>query len=328
MPTEAPDYTLLSPKVQYLSDPAILIQAWKKAHAYIRSHNWYADSLELDLSALRLHELIGEWSQLLLPEHIGDFIPDKMRLVPAPKSCQWKIVDGWQPTDERELKLRPLAHISIRDQTLAMAALICLADIIETAQGDPTTQVNVKNRSSVVSYGHRLVAKWKDGKASFRWGNAKLYRQYFEDYHQFVHRPEKIRQELFPNGGSWAIVQSDLTQFYDVIPRDALVAHLQQLATKASGDSHSEPSFYYALKRLFDWKWHEKDVKIASEQCMSIPSTGLPQGLAASGLFANAYMLGFDAKVVSLFGKRPKGFKWRVLDYCRYVDDMRIRSRS
>ena len=50
----------------------------------------------------------------------------------------------------------------------------------------------------------------------------------------------------------------------------------------------------------------------------------LATGPCGHGFFANAYLLDFDASVVALFGKHPRGYKWRVLDYCRYVDDMRF----
>ena len=126
MATGIPDYRSLTPVVQNLSDPAILVQAWKKAHAYIRSHNWYADSLELDISSLRLHQLVSDWSKLLTPETLKDFKPDPMRLVPAPKTHNWSIEGGWKPTKDDEtdeLKLRPLAHLTIRDQTLSMVVL-------------------------------------------------------------------------------------------------------------------------------------------------------------------------------------------------------------
>ena len=320
----SPDYDSISPVARNLSDQAILVQAWKKAHAYIRSHNWYADSLELDISSLRLRQLIADWSKLLKPDAVAAFKPDPMRLVPAPKTGRWNMDNGWKPADNEKPKLRPLAHLSIRDQTLSMAALICLADVVETAQGDPTTPINASNRASVVSYGHRLVAKWQDGSATFRWGNAKLYRQYFEDYQQFVHRPERIRQELFPKGGSWAIVQADLTQFYDLIPRSTLIKRLESLTRRTYGKPETDSSFFVALERIFDWSWTKQDVLPAYDLCKNKNLSGLPQGLAASGFFANAYLLDFDKQLVSLFGKRPRGYKWRLLDYCRYVDDMRF----
>jgi len=109
-----PDYISLTAVAKNLSDPAVLVQAWKKAHAYIRSHNWYADSLELDISSLRLHQLVSDWSKLLTTEAIEDFKPDLMRLVPAPKSHAWEMEDGWKPIkedDADELKRigRPMA---------------------------------------------------------------------------------------------------------------------------------------------------------------------------------------------------------------------------
>lgn len=317
------DYSSPSPLVGYLTDPAILVQAWKKAHSYIRSHNWYADSLELDVSTIQLRQLIADWSKLLTPDSLHKYEPDPMRLVPAPKSTKWTVEDGWRP-EEPEQKLRPLAHLSIRDQSLTMAALICLADAVETAQGDPTQRISARTRANVVSYGHRLVAKWEDGRATFRWGNSKLYRQYFLDYQQFVHRPERIRQELFPTGGSWAIVQADLTQFYDLIPRDKLITRLRTLTKKAYGKERVDSEFFQALERLFGWSWFEADAAFAKSLCKNTDSSGLPQGLAASGFFANAYMLAFDRHMVTHFGKRPRGFRWRIVDYCRYVDDMRF----
>lgn len=327
MATGTPDYVSLTPVAKNLSDVAVLVQAWKKAHSYIRSHNWYADSLELDISSLRLHQLVSEWSKLLTPENVRGFKPDPMRLVPAPKTHAWSMEGGWKPAKDDEtgeLKLRPLAHLTIRDQTLSMAVLICLANIVETIQGDPATPVTASNRTKIVSYGHRLVAKWQECRATFRWGNAKLYRQYFEDYQQFVHRPERIRQELFPQGGSWAIVQADLTQFYDLIPRATLIKRLSTLARKEYGKDGTDSGFFEAVKRLFDWTWAEEDVEPALSLCKNDNASGLPQGLAASGFFANAYLLDFDNALVRLLGKRPKGFNWRILDYCRYVDDMRF----
>jgi len=323
MAADTPDFSSPSPLVRYLSEPAVLVQAWKKAHSYIRSHNWYADSLELDVSTIRLRRLIARWSTLLTSDSLQQYEPDPMRLVPAPKSSQWIVEGGWRPK-EPDQRLRPLAHMSIRDHTMTMAALICLADGVETAQGDPTQQISAATRAAVVSYGHRLVATWSNGRASFRWGNAKLYRQYFLDYHQFIHRPERIRQELIPKGGSWAIVQADLTQFYDLIPRATLIARLKSLATRTYSKEGVDAAFFEALERLFDWSWFEADAALAKSLCKNADSLGLPQGLAASGFFANAYMLSFDERMIAHFGKHPTGFRWRLLDYCRYVDDMRF----
>ncbi|MFN9749347.1 MAG: hypothetical protein ACK53K_07955 [Burkholderiales bacterium] len=54
-------YAVLAPRLGYLSDPVVLSLAWKKASAYVRRHNWYADTLELDSSGLDLESLTHTW---------------------------------------------------------------------------------------------------------------------------------------------------------------------------------------------------------------------------------------------------------------------------
>lgn len=116
--------------------------------------------------------------------------PDNLMLVPAPKTSTWEFPkEGnvyWKPTDktsdidtEEDFSLRPLAHIGIRDQSIATAAMLCLADAIETLQG-PTDGDNFveAQEQSVFSYGNRLHCHWDsmDGKnkATFGWGNSKV----------------------------------------------------------------------------------------------------------------------------------------------------------
>ena len=47
--------------VDCLSDKVVLAQAWKKTHQYIRSTNWYADTFELDRSAIGLDKQLDKW---------------------------------------------------------------------------------------------------------------------------------------------------------------------------------------------------------------------------------------------------------------------------
>ncbi|MEQ1933697.1 MAG: RNA-directed DNA polymerase, partial [Fimbriimonadaceae bacterium] len=49
---------------------------------------------------------------------------------------------------------------------------------------------------------------------------------------------------------------------------------------------------------------------------------GLPQGLVASGFLANAYLVPIDELFGSFIGKKVNGL--HLLDYCRYVDDLRF----
>lgn len=111
-------YQKLLPTLDYLSDPVVLAQAWKKTHTYIRSHNWYADTLELDASAFNLEKDLERLSNDL---RTGTYQPEPMRLVPAPKSQDWTFVKdenekswSWEPKlkpdEEWPKELRPLAQ--------------------------------------------------------------------------------------------------------------------------------------------------------------------------------------------------------------------------
>jgi hypothetical protein len=320
-----PDYSAIGPEFPYLSDTAVLVQAWKKAHAYVRQHNWYADSLELDESTIKLKQTVNEWANALKRGTYRKFRPELLRAIPAPKTTKWDVTKGWRPEKgEDEIRLRPLAHASIRDQSLAVAFLICLANTVETVQGNPELDVNLVNRSKVVSYGHRLVTTWSGSNARFRWGNAKLYRQYYSDYQTFVKRPELICEQFFPGSNGWAVVQADLSQFYDRVQRSVLIDKLKQLvASETQGDP--DKRFFIALERLFDWQWHPDDLSLATDVCGAPNGDGLPQGLAASGFFANAYLLDFDNELVGCFDKPIRSeFQWHLVDYSRYVDDMRF----
>lgn len=88
-------YKNLAPKGESLSDVVVLAQAWKKSHAYIRRHNWYADVLELDSSTVDLEQRLDRWA-----EELGksDFKPNELLLVPAPKNARWE----FRPTPQLE----------------------------------------------------------------------------------------------------------------------------------------------------------------------------------------------------------------------------------
>ena len=74
-------YSAIAPRLSYLRDTVILAQAWKKAHTYIRRHNWYADTLELDCSAVDLDTKLADWAAALSD---GSYRPAPCRVVPAP----------------------------------------------------------------------------------------------------------------------------------------------------------------------------------------------------------------------------------------------------
>jgi len=193
-------YKQLKPELHYLCDEAVLAQAWKKSHSYIRSHNWYADTLELDCSAVNLEKRIKEWATQLREL---TYSSSDMRMVPAPKTDHWTFYkpekcEDWkwgpkQKNGSSECKeLRPLAHLTIQDQTVATTIMLCLADAIETEQ----CSTDPEKKHSVYSYGNRLFCDWKDERAKFRWGNSSIYSKYFQDYQRFLERPIKKAQKV------------------------------------------------------------------------------------------------------------------------------------
>jgi hypothetical protein len=317
-----------------LTHPALLVQAWKKTHSYLRCKSWFADILELDLSAVDLKDYIDVLRQDICdgPEH---FTPSPMRLVPAPKSDlhPWVFERGaWQPGPKTKKFVRPLAHLALRDQVLATAVMICLADCVETIQGDSDLPTADARKAGVTSYGNRLLVDWVSGDATpqsghFTWGNAALYRKYYLDYQAFLKRPIDIcRQQLSltPEDAELGVVTLDLRGFYDAIPVDEAIAALKNLSKEAG--HRNDLRFWQAVKSCFAWTWDKSDAQFETLlKGKQLPS-GLPQGLVAAGFFSNAYMVEFDRRLARTI-KRAKpdiGKGWRVLDYCRYVDDIRL----
>ena len=335
-------YKKLKPELEYLSDEVVLAQAWKKSHAYIRSHNWYADTLELDCSAINLEQRIKDWAKQLRD---GEYSPFEMRLIPAPKPDCWTFFkeksdsDKWMWGPKPKLdddsahpqlvskskELRPLAHLDIQDQTVATAIMLCLADAVETAQGS----TDPERKHQVYSYGNRLFCDWNGEHARFRWGNSNTYSKYFQDYQRFLERPmrkaQEIQQFLAPTEGIYEI-HLDLSAFYDTIDRKRLIRILRRLAEDHYGaESEQSDKFWETVKQTFEgWQWAEQDEALAS--CLKngkLPAgKGLPQGLVASGFFANAYLLEVDKRLSALIGNLSG--EVTLIDYCRYVDDMRL----
>ena len=195
-------YDRLSPRGEILQDEVILTQAWKKTHTFIRRFNWYADVLELDASGVCLAENLTAWSQAISS---GSYETSPAWLVPAPKNGLWcfrpESEGGWMPRvgpGESQPVLRPLAHIGVREQTVATAVMLCLADCIESAQGDTSLPADQASQLGVFSYGNRLFCTWsKDHDvASFAWGNSNTYSRYFQDYQKYVERPISIAKKV------------------------------------------------------------------------------------------------------------------------------------
>jgi hypothetical protein len=318
----------LNPTLDQIAQEYVLVQAWKKSSAYIRYHNWFSDTLELDRAAANLPEFISQLSEQL---RSGHYETTRLKLVPAPKSQQWHVDnDGiWQPRQSGRAKIRPLAHVALADQVAATALLLCLSERVETAQGDPRGDFHSADvRKSVMSYGNRLFCDTlqADKGLIHRWGSSKLYRAYFHDYRSFLRRPETVAGML--NGERNAfIVQTDLKQFYDRVTPDAL--HGKILDLQIPGD---DAGFFSLAGDILNWNWSERDQPQLDlyKKRSGIPKFGgvaLPQGLVAAGFFSNVVLLDFDKAVLAWIDQEISAGIW-LKDASRYVDDIRLAIQS
>ena len=328
----------LQPRLSFLRREEVLVQAWKKASAHIRYHNWFSDTLELDWTTVNLPDFLGELVSTL--ESHERWRTDPIRIVPAPKGQPgWEVTSTgeWKPPSE--MPIRPLAHVTLRDQVIATGIMLCLADRVETLQGDTRLDFkSAENRSAVVSYGNRLFCDKEERsevRLRHRWGSSKLYRRYFQDYRTFLERPESVARELIRDtteGGSAPSVQrpfivcTDLSKFYDrVRPR------LLTRALVALRNGSDEQAFFAFASDMLRWQWDvddEREVK-RYENENELSSVGfseglsLPQGLVAAGFFSNVVLLPLDELVVAHFGQEVVPGV-HLHDYCRYVDDIRL----
>lgn len=334
-------YNQLAPCLDLLKDEAVMAQAWKKTDAYLRYRNSYSDILELETTALCLNEKLMVWTSQIASE--TTFTTEPVLYVPCPKNYEWKFtnskMDAWRPVavdDGKGQELRPLAHLTVRDQVLATTVMLCLADAIESLQGnpDPSSYASPHQaRKTVVSYGNRLYCDWTSDnlshhqKGRFRWGNTSFYSQYFVDYQRFLARPVEVcRQLVLPNDDNLFILKLDLAKFYDSIDQGLLVPKLKNAYARyvnlfsIKDVNVKEDQFWNASEHILSWRWEHSYRKL---------DLGIPQGLVSGGFFANAFMLEFDDYLKQqIFRDVPfmpfTMDSFKVHDYCRYVDDIRL----
>lgn len=340
-------YNALAPRHEYLCDEVVLALAWKKASAYVRRHNWYADVLELDSSGLDLERSTQRWAAELASL---EYRPRPARMVPAPKNARWnfgtEFPGGWGPVAPesldrpatKPLALRPLAHLGIREQSVATAVMLCLADCVESAQGNPAVKAREALGKGVFSYGNRLYCHWStdDRNARFSWGSADSYSRYFQDYQQFVARSREVAEALDRSdekqGDRIYVVKLDLSSFFDGIDVTRLIAVLRNEYARFRQRNPSSPAdddpFWAMAQRALQFAWSPDDVGMASLLRDGVLPCGLPQGLMSSGFFANAYLLEFDRAMGRVCEQKKLihagALHVRLHDYCRYVDDLRL----
>lgn len=365
MPSIAKKYEQLVLDDDYLTDSLLMTLAWKKSHQYIRTANWYADNFELDLSALSLLESAQQWCNDLQKDDLA-FKP--LELVPAPKQHNWEFKKAgfgskecltWQPINEAldgynqnadEIKkitekpadiafsLRPLAHMPIREQSMMTLLMMCIANQVESRQGDPSTELELVHEKKVVSYGNRLYCRYDEqGNAEHSYGGTTTYSKFFVDNRKFLERPfyfaKKARAELDENHEVF-ILDVDLAKFFDLVNRKKLCELIKTVATVEAKTLGEVKHLNKLLVAFETWEWSEQAAlefnKVCkNEEVMSAPK-GIPQGLVAGGFLANVYMLGFDENFRDLIGSvletatNIADIEVTLVDYCRYVDDMRL----
>lgn len=283
----------------------------------------------MDLTAVNLPEFLARVRKRLSSP---PWRASPLRLVPAPKRQHWEAPTDsgqWRPTDgtDTATQLRPLAHVDLADQVLATAFMLCLADRVETLQGDPRLSISDQaSRRRVISYGNRLFcdADTDTGDLRHRWGSTKLYRAYYQDYRKFLQRaapPATLLSDAAPD--HVFVVHADIRQFYDCVRPGSLATALDRV--RRDGD---DPEFFDLLESVFDWGWHPHDEQSVSTHASrtgltNFESVALPQGLVAAGFFANVVLLSFDDRLRESIGTHvSQGI--RLLDACRYVDDIRL----
>ena len=318
-----PPPEVLHPDLLLLRQEYVLVQAWKKTASYIRRHNWYSDPLELDWITIHLREFLGDLSSTLKDPRTWKSEP--LRLVPAPKSQTWSAAgESWQPVSPRGLQgIRPLAHATVRDQVVATALLLCLADRVETEQRDPNQDPRkAAARELTSSYGNRLFCTPEKGELRHRWGSVKLYRSFFTDYRTFVGRPTVYADTQTGDPSvSHFLVTADLRQFYDRVRPEHLHMALRRLERESD-----DPDFFDFAARVLSWRWDRADLPVVDDYARKneidgLRTVALPQGLVAAGFFANVVLLDFDEAMRKSIGKTlPSSITLR--EYYRYVDDL------
>ncbi|MGE4503496.1 MAG: RNA-directed DNA polymerase [Thiomicrospira sp.] len=329
------------------SNPTLLTLAWKKTHQYIRSTNWYADNFELDKSSVNLSKLCLQWGNDIKQEQL--YFRD-LELIPAPKSQKWEFIQKtnssgdycveWVPQtkeafsedelseSEHPVKLRPIAHIGIKEQTIMTLIMMFLANEVESRQGDPSTDYEHVHEKHVVSYGNRIYCTYQNDQAEHNYGATHTYSKFFKDYQTFLQRPYHFaNKELSEKGSDEEIylVELDLKQFFDNVNRSKLVTKIRSIIKDIEGAPSNNRPLNHILHLFSNWKWSNESIPNFELCNHPRPPKGIPQGLVAGGFLANIYLLDFDHFLSNKIGEvigSEVGI--RLLDYCRYVDDMRL----
>jgi len=288
-----------------LSDRSLLALAAKKAFKFANHRQWYHDRTQSLSFMARLNFHV---TQLSLEIENGTYEPSAKTVFPAPKRIESG--DG-----KDSYTYRPLCRQPFRDEVVEVALLSLLANHFEPLWGDPEND----HFPDLWSLGNRLHLVRLDQEREFSVGNARIYRDWGDDYARFVKDTESAFNTVLTalsREDQVVLICTDLKSFYPTIDRLRLVKILKR---------HTKPDIRPLIDRIFG----VYDVNVSagcegSERHLS--STGLPQGPAHSGFWANVYLAEFDKWIMSRLPAllRKQGVSCQLRFYARYVDDMRL----
>ena len=148
----------------------------------------------------------------------------------------------------------------------------------------------------------------------------------FRDYQAFDSRPQEIVDSVFGESKNWAIVTADLSQFYDRVRPELLHRKIENMLGPIA-----DPELMKRFRAFFRWSWHLSDQKEARKYA----ETAEPQILLIlinshclrawlRAVFLTPFLVDLDEALCNDFGKWNDDNQWQLVDFCRYVDDMRI----
>lgn len=288
-----------------LTDRALLALAAKKAFKFVDRRQWYHDRCQSLSFMARLNFHVEQLSQEI---ENGKYKPATKTVFPAPKRIESR--DG-----KDSYIYRPLCRQSFRDEVVEVALLCLFANHFEPLWGD-TEKDSFPN---IWSFGNRLhFVKSNLGRA-FSVGNARIYRDWGDDYARFVKDTEGAFNTVLTGLNAHEqvlLICTDLKSFCPTVDRSRLSGLIRQ---------HAKKDLWPTLDRVFGAYETEVSVGFGKDN-PQLDSTGLPQGPAHSGFWSNVYLSDFDhwlmSQLPALLQRRE--ISCHLSFYARYVDDMRL----
>lgn len=284
-------------------DPTFLALAAKKAGRFVLKHNWFADPLEV----ARFQQTFDQSLQQLASS-IGSntFAVSSLKRLVVPKRIKEKTV---RHTTKKVHEVRELAHLDFQSQVFSVAIVMAIADHWETLLG------KLKLPEKKLVLGNRLdMHQDTEGHPSFPLGTYALFRFWGEDYSGFVRSTaEQYNTALLSlkqPDRRLCLLSTDISSFYPNVSLDRLSHIVRETPGLNQREQEQIARFFSEINRGM------KEAKLS----------GLPQGMVASGFFANIFLHEFDEKVVQSIGESVslKKRNPKFVFYSRYVDDIRL----